>query len=448
MIGFHEVRFPEDVSWGSRGGPVYKTQVFTSHRGYEKRNVDWSQPMMQFNAAYGIKTDAHIMDVLNFFNARQGRLFGFRYKNWCNYRIKEGVIATGDGYSKRLPLWKFYGFAGSRHYKRLRKIVRGSVSGVQVGVEPVVEGVDFRIDYDAGEIVFNDPVGYGIPVRAINLEFDEPVRFEEDSVENVIEQYNNNALNNLAMVSVRGSFSAGSAFSPDRSETGKPDDLYGRTMLLLNFDGSEGATETIDHSVIQNPVTFHGGARITTDGFRHGNSSLRLGGNGHVTTLGSPYQPKGLPFTVEMFAQRPTDGALIQPLVSLWEEPTGQRSWSLRYSVETQRIEFIASNNGVNERTIISHPWESVQGHFDHVSVDRLVSGWYVLRINGIVKQTARDTQPLHASTAPLAVGGYTAPQPHEGSFQGLIDSVRITLGHVRYDGFANAEIPLPYGVS
>lgn len=448
MIGFHEVRFPEDVSWGSRGGPVYKTQVFTSHRGYEKRNVDWSQPMMQFNAAYGIKTDAHIMNVLNFFNARQGRLFGFRYKNWCNYRIKEDVIATGDGYSKRLPLWKFYGFAGNRHYKRLRKIVRGSVQGVQVGFEPVVEGVDFRIDYDGGEIVFNDPVGYGIPVRALNLEFDEPVRFEEDSVENVIEQYNNNALSNLDLVSIRGDFSAGSAFSPDRTEPGEADILYGRTLLLLNFDGAEGATETVDHSVIQNPVTFNGSAQLTQAAFRHGNASLQPGLNGHVSTLGSPYSPRGLPFTVEAFAQRPHDGALVQPLVALWEEPTLQRSWALRYSLATRRIEFIASSDGTAERTIISHPWESSIGHFDHISVDRLASGWYVLRINGVVKQTARDTIPIFSSTAPLTVGGFSAPQANEGSFQSLIDSVRLTMGHVRYDGFSNVEIPLPYGVT
>lgn len=448
MIGFHEVRFPEDVSWGSRGGPVYKTQVFTSHRGFEKRNVDWSQPMMQFNAAYGIKTDAHILNVINFFNARQGRLFGFRYKNWCNYQIKEGPIATGDGFSRRLPMWKFYGFSGARHYKRLRKIVRGSVQGVQVGAEPVVEGVDFQIDYDAGEIVFNDPVGYGIPVRALNLEFDEPVRFEEDSVENVIEQYNNNALSALDLISVRGDFSAGSAFSPNREETGEADDLYGRTYLLLNFDGTDGGTATTDHSIIQNPVTFHGTAQMSTAAFRHGHASFVAGQGGYASVYGSPYTFQDRPFTVELFAQRPLEGEIMQTLIGVWEEPTSQRCWALRYRLDTQRLEFIASGNGIEERVILSHPWEAIDGHFDHISIDRLSSDWFVLRINGKVLRTSRDTNPLHISTAPLTVGNVTAPQAGEGAFQGNIDSVRITAGAVRYEGFADAEVPSPYGVS
>ncbi|AMO44105.1 gene transfer agent [Roseobacter phage DSS3P8] len=448
MIGFHEVRFPEDVSWGSKGGPVYKTQVFTSHRGYEKRNVDWSQPMMEFDAAYGIKTDAQILSVINFFNARQGKLFGFRYKNWSNYSIRDRPIATGDGVSKRLPMFKFYGFNGNRHYKRLRKIVRGTVTGVQVGADAALEGVDFMIDYDSGEIVFNSAVGYGIPVYARTLEFDEPVRFEEDSVQNVIEAYNNNALNKLSLVGIRGSFSAGSAFSPDRTETGTPDPLYGRTFLLLNFDSGQGAQVTTDQSIIQNPVTISNSAQITTRAFRHGNASLSLGGNGLVTTIGEPYVVGSMPFTVELFAQRPTEGAAIQPIIGRWEEPTSQRSFLLRYNSTTQRLEFIASRDGIDQRIILSHPWESSSGFFDHISVDRLTSGWYVLRINGLVKQTSRDTEEVFSCTAPLSIGSVPAPNVGEGPFQGLIDSIRITIGYNRSSGFEAADIPAPYGVT
>lgn len=447
MIGMHEVRFPEDVSWGSSGGPVYKTQVFTSHRGYEKRNVDWSQPMMQFNVAYGVKTDTQILNVLNFFNARQGRLFGFRYKNWCNYKIENGPIATGDGTSKRLPLWKFYGFSSARHYKRLRKIVRGSVRGVQVGFEPVMEGIDFRIDYDSGEIVFNSPVGYAIPVYAQNLEFDEPVQFEEDSVANVIDQFNNNSLSSLSLISVRGTFTAGSAFSPDLTETGTADSLYGRVYLLLNLDGQDGDTTTNDQSTIQNAVTLHGSASLSSDGFRHGNTSLKAGPNGYLSTLGSPYNFRDKPFTVELFAQRPLDGEAVQPLVGRWETATSQQSWLLRYNLGTERLEFLASTNGTNTRVILSHPWETSDGYFDHVAVDRLSSGWYVLRINGKVKQTSRDAQALFAATSSLVVGGVSAPQQNEGPFQGLIDSVRITSGAARHDGFGDVDIPAPYGV-
>lgn len=448
MIGFHEERFPEDVSWGSEGGPVYKTQVFQSYRGYEKRNVDWSQPMMEFNVAYGIRTDDQIVRVINFFNARQGMQFGFRYKNWCNFRITDAPIATGDGFSKRLPMFKFYGFPPNRHYKRLKKIVRGSVRGVQAGAEPLTEGVDFIIDYDSGEIVLNFAIGYGVPIYAQNLEFDEPVRFDVDGLQSIIDAYNNSNLNNLPLVSIRGTFTAGSVFSPDNSERGTEDPYFGRTFLIMNFDDVGDPTTTIDQSVIQSPVEMSGTARLTQTAYRHGSGSLSLGATGLVTIGGSPYDLSTTPFTIEFFARRPTEGALVQPIIGRWTPAQG-KSYLLRYRMATQRLELVVSSDGLsNERVVLSHPWESYPGNFDYVSVDRLASGWFVLRVNGVVKQTTRDLLPIHIGTSPLTIGNYLGLQANEGPFQGLIDSMRITVGQVRHDSFDKVAIPNTYATA
>ena len=448
MIGFHEVRFPEAVSWGTRGGPVYKTQVFTSHRGFEKRNVDWSQPMMKFNAAYGVKNDAQVLEVINFFNARQGQLFGFRFKNWCNYQIIDGPIATGDGFNQRLPIYKFFGFSGNRHYKRLRKIVRGSVTGVQVGNEPVIEGVDFRIDYDSGEIALNNPVGYGIAVRVQTLEFDEPVRFDEDSLENVIEAYNNNSLNSLSLVSIRGVFSAGSVFTPDRTLIGLEDQFYGRTRLLLNFDDTSNLQATADQSAIHSPMTFVGSATLNTKAYRHGSGSLELGYNGMLSTGGAAFAIDKPPFTIEAFAQRPRQGAQYQPLIAKWQDAGVQKSFLLRYALNTERIEFLASTNGANGRIILSHPWETSADFFDHISIDRTSSGWYILRINGLIKRVTKDLDPIYDSTAPLTIGRIPNETALDGSFQGIIDSIRFTIGVARNGNFDTVEIPVAYGVA
>ena len=106
-IGFHEnVRFPEDISWGTRGGPMFKTRVFTAHRGKEQRNAEWREPMMGFNVAYGVKTDVQMQRLIAFFQARRGRAYGFRYKNWMDYRVDAGLVAVGDGFNRRLALYK------------------------------------------------------------------------------------------------------------------------------------------------------------------------------------------------------------------------------------------------------------------------------------------------------------------------------------------------------
>lgn len=442
MIGFHEIRFPEDVSWGSSGGPVYKTQVFTSHMGYEKRNIDWSQPMMEFNVAYGVKSDDQISRVIEFFNARQGKLFGFRYKNWCNYYIKNGPIAVGDGESRRLPIYKMYGFVGSFHYKRLYKIVRGSVRGVVVGGELMIEGEDFTVDYDGGEIVFNDPLGYGTTVLAENLEFDEPVRFDEDSIENVIEAYNNNALNNLTLVGIRGVYTRGSAFSPNLKERGTLDQNFNSVSLLLNFDS---AAIDLDQSLFKNPVEFLGTATVDNAVYRHGSGALLLGGTGYLRVTGAPQDLSTKPFTIELFAQRPRDGEPLQPMIARWDSGASEKSYILRYNLVRQRVEFLVSEDGDSDRTVLSHPWEFNHDYFDYIRVDRMPSGWWVLRINGEVRQVTKDTDPIFSGGTPLTIGMTNDATPDTGPYQGRIDSIRITAGVARDLTADDLEIPAPY---
>ena len=269
-LGFHNVRFPTDVSYGSAGGPRFKTHVFTALRGFEKRNIEWCQPIMEFNAAYGIKTDQQMLNVLNFYNARQGRAFGFRYKNWANYNIVNQPFATGDGVSTRLPIWKFFGFQGARTYKRLRKIVPGSVTGVGIrAVGNMVEGVDYSINYDEGEIALNQAPGYAVPVFCANLEFDEAVRFDEDNIQAVIDGFNNQSLNQLSLVSIRGPFSSGSVFAPTQTNT-TVDEFFDKTYLVLNFDDIANLTATVDQSNLAMPITFDGTATLTTSAFRNG----------------------------------------------------------------------------------------------------------------------------------------------------------------------------------
>lgn len=447
MIGFHEVRFPEDVSWGSQGGPVFKTQVFTSHRGHEKRNIDWSQPMMEFNVAYGIKQDSHILSVMNFFNARQGRLFGFRYKNWADYRAS-GEVARGDGDNRRLPLYKKYSTpSGEFMCRRLWKIVRGSVRGVVVGGTPSVEGAGFHIDYDSGEIILNSNLADGDVVTVENLEFDEPVRFDEDSLDNVIDAYNNNSLSKLSLVGIRDTFTSGTGFSPNLREQGGKDPLFQCTYALLNFDTPDTATVFRDHSFLLHEVSATG-ASITTSAYRHGAGALELADGGMLEMWGGVDMFDTNAFTIEVFATCPQDGATLQPIVGRWQDLGMQRSWLLRYNTASGNLEFAASSNGNTSRVILSHPWHGDVNHFDYLSVDRTMGGLFILRINGEVKQVARDTGGFHSSLEPVTVGGVPTPAAGEGSFYGLIDSMRITRMIARHPKTETIPIPSIFPVS
>ncbi|RYE16938.1 MAG: TIGR02217 family protein, partial [Sphingobacteriaceae bacterium] len=49
MQSFKEIRFPEDISYGSSGGPGYSTDIITVNSGAEQRNINWNQARSKYN---------------------------------------------------------------------------------------------------------------------------------------------------------------------------------------------------------------------------------------------------------------------------------------------------------------------------------------------------------------------------------------------------------------
>lgn len=443
-VEFDEVRFPEDVSYGSSGGPVFKTQIFEAYRGGEKRNIDWASPLMEFDVAYGIRTDDQMARVIDFFNARQGKLRGFRYKNWANYQIVNDNIAVGNGVSNRLPIIRTYGFPATQTYKRLYKIVPGSVVGVRIASEILTEGEDYIIDYNSGEIVFStDRIpGEGVPIKVTNLEFDEPVRFDTDNIQIVIDSYNNNSIGQLPLVGIRDTFSFGTSPAPDdpiRSRYTSFDPYYGSVRLLLKFDDAADLTTTIDDSRYREPVTVVSPATIVTEYTAAGAGAMTFGAGGRLTTDGARFgiSTSSVPFTVEFFTLRPTGivGATEQMLFGKWGA-AGSRGYSLSYQPSEQRLLFKVSTDGTDISLILSYPWtEGSNDYWQHVSLDRLPNDLHVLRINGSVVQTAFYTGAIANPTTPFCIGGYVSPTVDQGSYLGDIDSFRFTYGRNRYPG-------------
>lgn len=91
---FHEVRFPTDISYGSNGGPGFLTNILELASGHEQRNIEWSLAKAKYDVQYGIKTREQMQDVLDFFYARRGRGYGFRFKDWMDYQIPRQQIGT------------------------------------------------------------------------------------------------------------------------------------------------------------------------------------------------------------------------------------------------------------------------------------------------------------------------------------------------------------------
>ncbi|WP_243367589.1 DUF2460 domain-containing protein [Microvirga solisilvae] len=187
---FHEVRFPLDVSLGSRGGPVRRTDIVTLASGREHRNSRWASSRRRYDAGLGVRTVDALHAVIAFFEERRGKLYGFRFRDRTDWRSgppsKEPTpldqrIGTGNGTAKTFQLVKAYGGSFAPYLRTIAKPVGGSVKVAVDGAEQAV-GADFNCDPTTGIVTFTSPPPTGAVITA-GYSFDVPVRFDTDELD-------------------------------------------------------------------------------------------------------------------------------------------------------------------------------------------------------------------------------------------------------------------------
>ena len=189
-MNFHEVRFPTALSFGSSGGPERRTEIVALSNGFEERNSPWAQSRRRYDAGLGMRSLDDLSEVFSFFEARRGQLFGFRWKDWTDFKScvpsenfgpLDQKFGDGDGVRTDFALVKNYR-SGAFNYERvISKPLEGRVAVALAG-DVLAEGVHFSVDYSTGVISFVTAP----PLEAIltaGYEFDVPVRFDADRIE-------------------------------------------------------------------------------------------------------------------------------------------------------------------------------------------------------------------------------------------------------------------------
>lgn len=110
-------RFPDDISYGSRGGPVFSTSIVETANSTEYRNQNWIYPRHQYDIAYGIRNYEDLVTVMEFFYAVRGQADGFRFKDHLDFKstadtsspvFSDQSIGTGDASTTAFTLKKNY----------------------------------------------------------------------------------------------------------------------------------------------------------------------------------------------------------------------------------------------------------------------------------------------------------------------------------------------------
>lgn len=205
-MSFHEEIFPIGVSYGAVGGPKFKTTILPLMSGYEKRNIDWSNARAEYDVSYGLKTLEELEEIRDFFYARRGMAYGFRFRDWQDYKLTNEVIGLTTGALTTYQIFKRYQSGAVVYDRVLRKIETGGVVVTVAGVIRTVGlgGTSYQINLNTGVITLGATlaalVGESI---AITCNFHVPVRFDTDHLATTIEEYNVFTWGQIPLVEVR-----------------------------------------------------------------------------------------------------------------------------------------------------------------------------------------------------------------------------------------------------
>jgi uncharacterized protein (TIGR02217 family) len=189
-MSFHEVRFPTALSFGSIGGPERRTDIVTLNSGFEERNTPWADSRRRYDAGISMRSLDNLQELIAFFEARRGRLFSFRWKDWSDFKsgtpskevgMLDQVIGTGDGLQGTFQLCKVYRSGNQDYCREITKPVAGTIVLAIDGVEHF-EDEHFVLDSSTGVVSFNEPPAETAVITA-GYEFDVPVRFDSDILE-------------------------------------------------------------------------------------------------------------------------------------------------------------------------------------------------------------------------------------------------------------------------
>lgn len=209
---FHEVVFPLSVAFGASGGPERRTDIITLGSGFEERNARWASARRRYDAGDGIRTRDDLDRVIQFFEERRGRLYGFRYRDPIDHTscapsgvvsALDQVLGEGDGVRTDFPLVKRYGTTFAPFDRPIAKPVAGSVL-VAVAGTPLSEGTDFDVAATTGLVTFRPHAvpSVGEAVTA-GFRFDTPVRFDTDRLEINLSSFEAGVIPSIPIVEIR-----------------------------------------------------------------------------------------------------------------------------------------------------------------------------------------------------------------------------------------------------
>lgn len=186
MQAFDDELYPLPLGRDAGVSTEFSTAVAVTASGFEHRRSQWQDARLSFDVGPGIRSEADLGVLIDFFRARRGAARGFRVADPLDFSsnamtgtptMLDQIIGNADGLAATFQLRKSYGPSSD---PQIRAITRPRVDTIVISVDGVIE-TDWT--YAAGgKIVFASAPASGAVIRAGFL-FDVPVRFAEDRLD-------------------------------------------------------------------------------------------------------------------------------------------------------------------------------------------------------------------------------------------------------------------------
>ena len=166
-----------------------------------QRNSNWENARAKYNIGHSIKNQSQIDEIIAFFRARKGKAYGFRFKDWSDYKAEGEFIANGNGVKTEFQLIKSY-ISGSDYI--IREIKKPVDNSEKIYINSILQirDTDYMIDIKTGIISFISAPADTSIINA-DFEFDVPVRFDTDDINITLDNYLIASVNNVPLVEIK-----------------------------------------------------------------------------------------------------------------------------------------------------------------------------------------------------------------------------------------------------
>jgi uncharacterized protein (TIGR02217 family) len=206
---FSETRLPARLAFGSTGGVERRTDIVSLASGYEQRSTPWADGRRRYLIGGGVRPIAEAQALVAFFEARRGRLNGFRFQDFADFSSAapgaaitalDQPIGAGDGATTVFQLAKTYGGDADAYVRPIKKPVAGSVEVAVAGVALAPGG--FSVDATTGLVMLASAPAAGQAITA-GFQFDTPVRFDADRIDLTLESFEAARLVAVPLIEIR-----------------------------------------------------------------------------------------------------------------------------------------------------------------------------------------------------------------------------------------------------